>query len=262
MNEEIVRQLQEAAEAYQPDHARMLARARRGVAGPVLGHRARPLARSGPRVALAALATVGILATGGLAVAGIVHTSPASSPATTPAAPSPSQPSQPAAAPKTTTMTPPSAAVATTTAAAPSSSRPTPPAAGRSQNGSLWSAGSVDSHSTVYWEQSNVTLRTTQPLTSLTVELRIALTGHVQSTGDWRTLPSEDFTVSVQESGGSLVYRWVLKPGLTVPAGQHEFAAQYNHATGVRSVAGDGYRIDAQGPGGPTSVRGGFVPTR
>ncbi len=130
------------------------------------------------------------------------------------------------------------------------------------QNGPLWSAGSVDSHSNVYWEQNNVTLKTAQPLTSLTVELRIALTGGVQSTGDWRTLPSEDFNVSVQQTGGSLVYRWVLKPGLTVPAGQHEFAAQFNHATSARSAAGDGYRIDAQGPGGPASVWGGFVPTR
>ncbi|MDJ0385343.1 hypothetical protein [Streptomyces sp. G-G2] len=263
MNEEIARRLREAGEAHQPDRARMLARAQRGVAGPAIRHRARPLARSGPKVVLAGLAAVGILATGGFAVAGIVHTPPtsgtATTPSTTPATPSPTVPSPP------TTSTMPSDAATSPGAAPavpPSSSRPTPSAAGQVQNGPLRSAGSVDAHSTVYWEQNNVTLRTTQPLTSLTVELRIALTGNVQNTGSWRTLPSEDFTVTVKAAGGSLVYRWVLKPGLTVPAGQHEFAAQFNHATGARIAAGDSYRVDAHGQGGPAAVWGGFVPAR
>ncbi len=258
MNEEITRRLREAAEAHQPDRARMLARVQRGAAGPAVRHRSRPLARSGPRVVLAALATAGILATGGLAVAGIVHTLPTSGTVGTPTTPSPTAPS-----PSVVSTTPSAATTAgAAPAAPPSSARPSSPVAGQLQNGPLWSAGSVDAHSTVYWEQNNVTLRTSQPLTALTVELRVALTGGVQSTGSWRTLPSEDFTVTVQGSGGSLVYRWVLKPGLTVPAGQHEFAAQFNHATGVRGGTGDSYHVDAQGPGGPASVWGGFVPTR
>jgi hypothetical protein len=120
----------------------------------------------------------------------------------------------------------------------------------------------VDPQSTVYWTQSNLALKTTQPLTSLTIEIRIVQTGGVKSTGTWLTLPNGDFTVTVQEAGGALVYRWVLKPGSTVQAGNHEFAAQFNNGTGVRSAAGDGYRVDAQGSGGSASVRGGFVPTR
>ncbi|EDY55422.2 conserved hypothetical protein [Streptomyces sviceus ATCC 29083] len=133
---------------------------------------------------------------------------------------------------------------------------------GENQDGPLWSAGSLDEKSTVYWTQSDLVLKTTQPLTSLTVEIRIMQTGGAKSTGTWQTLPSGDFTVTVQETGGALVYRWVLKPGLTVPAGTHEFAVQFNNGPGVRSAAGDGYRVDAQGPGGSASVRGGFVPTR
>lgn len=145
----------------------------------------------------------------------------------------------------------------------PGSPRPTPSAAVQAQNGVLWSAGSVDPHSTVHWSQENLVLRTTQPLTSLTVELRFAQTGGVQDTGDWRTLPTDDFTVTVQQTGGKLVYRWVLRPGRTVPAGEHEFAGQFNHATGVRSAAGDAYRVDAQGPGGSApSVWGGFAPAQ
>ncbi|MFF2465271.1 hypothetical protein [Streptomyces mirabilis] len=261
MNEEIARQLREAAEAHRPDRARTLARVQRGMAGPAVRHRARPFARSGTRVALAGLAAAGILATGGLAVAAIVATPSPSPTVTTLATPSPTVSSP---HPTSARPTPVAPAPATT----PGSARPTPPAtspsptAGESQNGPLWSAGSVDPQSTVYWTQSNLALKTTEPLTSLTIEMRIVQTGGVKNTGTWQTLPSGDFTVTVQEAGGALVYRWVLKPGLTVPAGSHEFAAQFNNGAGVHSVAGDGYRVDAQGSGGSASVRGGFAPTR
>ena len=91
------------------------------------------------------------------------------------------------------------------------------------------------------------------------MELRIAQTGGVQATGNWRTLPSEDFTVTVQESGGAVLYRWVLKPGRTVPVGQHEFAAQYNHAAGIRTGKRDSYRVHAKSSGGLSTVSGGFT---
>ncbi|MER6026601.1 hypothetical protein [Streptomyces sp. NPDC001851] len=261
MNEEIARRLRDAAEAHRPDRARMLARVQRGMAGPAVRHRARPFARSGTRVALAGLAATGILATGGLAVAAIVSHSSRPATVTEPATPSPT-----AGSPRPTSARP--TPVAPAPATTPGSARPTPPAtspsptADESRSGALSAAGSVDPHSTVYWTQSNLVLKTTRPLTSLTVEMRIVQTGGVKSTGTWQTLPSGDFTVTVQEAGGTLVYRWVLKPGLTVPAGSHELAAQFNNGAGKRSAAGDGYRVDAQGPGGSASVRGGFVPTR
>ncbi|NEC69243.1 hypothetical protein G3I41_32375, partial [Streptomyces sp. SID9727] len=47
----------------------------------------------------------------------------------------------------------------------------------RPEDGPLWTGGVVDPHSNAYWAQSNVTLRTTEPLSALTVELRVALTG-------------------------------------------------------------------------------------
>ena len=260
MNEEIARQLREAAEAHRPDRARMLARVQRGMAGPAVRHRARPFARSGTRVALAGFAAAGILATGGLAVAAIVTHSSPSATVTTPATPSPDATSRRPASPRPAPVAP---APVTT----PGSSRPTPsaagpsPAAGESQNGPLWSAGSVDPKSTVYWTQSNLVLKTTRPLTALTIEMRIVQTGGVQNTGTWQTLPSDDFTITTREADGTLVYRWVLKPGLTVPAGSHEVAAQFNNG-GARTAAGDAYRVDAQSSGGSASVRGGFVPAR
>ncbi|WP_405818719.1 hypothetical protein OG241_27105 [Streptomyces sp. NBC_01390] len=263
MNEDINRRLREAAEAHRPDRARMLARVERGMAGPAVRHRARPFARSGTRVVLAGLAAGGILTTGGLAVAAIVATPPPKPTVTTPTTLPPAVSSPPPKSAHPTPVVPPPATT-------PGSARPTPsatatspsPTAGESRNGPLRSAGSLDAKSTVYWTQSNLALKTTQPLTSLTIEIRIVQTGGTKNTGTWQTLPGDDFTVTVQEAGGALVYRWVLKPGLTVPAGNHEFAAQFNNGAGVRKATGDGYRVDAQGSGGSASVRGGFVPTR
>ncbi|MBV6699707.1 hypothetical protein [Kitasatospora aureofaciens] len=260
MNEHISRQLHEAAEAHQPDRARMLARVQRGMAGPATRHRTRSGLRSWPRAALAGLATAGILATGSLAMAELSHSPLPSEPTVAPAAPSsPTVPPapEPSTPPPGGTPGPATAAPATTT---PTSPHPSPSASARAQSGPLWSAGSISPHSTIYWNENDLLLRTGQPLTSLTVELRIVQTGGVRDTGNWRTLSPDDFTVTVQESGGALVYRWVLKPGRTVPAGQHEFAGQYNHATGVRVTAGDSYRVEAQSAGGTASVWGGFAP--
>ncbi|MEV5595494.1 hypothetical protein [Streptomyces sp. NPDC052496] len=128
----------------------------------------------------------------------------------------------------------------------------------RTEDGPLWSDGSVDPHSNTYWAQSNVTLQTGRPLTALTLELRIAQSGGVADTGHWSTLPSDDFTVSVEPRDGALVYRWTLKAGRTVPAGRHVFAGQYDHAEGGRDAKDDTYTATAEAPGGALRVWGAF----
>ncbi|WP_327250340.1 hypothetical protein [Streptomyces sp. NBC_01244] len=272
MNEELTGRLRAAAEAHQPDRARILARVERGMSGAPVRHRESSGARPWPRIALASLAAAGTLAVGGFAVAAIVQSPPARPDVSaTPAAPS--APSVPSGTPRPTPPTP--SAPATGRPTTPDRSSPTGPspsasgAAGSArpgnahvQDGPLSSAGSLGTNSNSFWAQSNITLKSTQPLTALTVELRITQTGAVQSTGSWRTLPAEDFTVTVQNEGGAVVYRWILKPGRTVPAGQHVFAGQYNHAAGAREVEHDGYRVDAHGPRGALSVWGGFTPAR
>ncbi|MFE0646219.1 hypothetical protein ACFW2Y_32130 [Streptomyces sp. NPDC058877] len=119
--------------------------------------------------------------------------------------------------------------------------------------------GTVDPGSNRWWAQSDLAVTTGSPVTGLTVELRIVRTSGVVSTGHWRTRPAEDFTVTVTEEARALVYRWTLKPGRTVPPGPHAFAAQYDHAEGVRDASGDTYRVLLTGPdGGRTLLRGGF----
>ncbi|MEU3506245.1 hypothetical protein ABZ726_38235, partial [Streptomyces hundungensis] len=102
MNEEISRRLREAAESHQPDRAKMLARVERGALGAPVRHRTPSIVRSRPKAALAGLVTAGILATGGVAVAGIVggpspsDSAPAAPPSSVPSAsPAPSATARP-----------------------------------------------------------------------------------------------------------------------------------------------------------------------
>ncbi len=66
-------------------------------------------------------------------------------------------------------------------------------------------------------------------------------TGGVTSSGAWRSLPEQDFTQTVTEQNGFLVYTWVLKEGRTVAVGNWVFAGQYNHARGGRDAKDDSY---------------------
>ncbi|MFE2493449.1 hypothetical protein [Streptomyces scopuliridis] len=224
--------LKETARVHRPDRERMLARVERGMAAPGTHPARAPLHRPASwfRVATATAAAVGVLAAGALVLAAVMDggTDPAVTVATTPG---------------------------------PASGTPDSPPAG-ARDGFLRSDGVVDPNSNAYWAQSNLTLGTDRPLTSLTLELRVAQTGGVRNTGSWRSLPEEDFTLSVRPETGALVYRWTLKDGVTVPAGEHVFAAQYDHAEGTRDAGDDRYTALATGSGRTVEVRGDFTAAR
>ncbi|MFG2601421.1 hypothetical protein [Streptomyces sp. NPDC048462] len=230
MDEELPRRLRDAAQAHRPDRERMRARVARGMAGGRPSVRVvRPPRAATPwlRVAGATAAVCAVLAAGAFAVTSADGDGPSG---------------ERAAAPPS--------AVATPSA---------PGGAPRAEDGPLRADGAVDPHSNAYWAQSDVTLRTGEPLSSLTVELRIALTGGVAGTGSWRSLPERDFAVSATEDGGFLVYRWTLRAGRTVPAGTHTFAGQYNHAEGARDASGDYLTAHAvRASGQRASVRASF----
>ncbi|MGV9622228.1 hypothetical protein [Streptomyces tendae] len=226
MDEELRARLRAAAGEHRPDRARILARVERGMA---VGNRGPGWVRlpGWVRVAGATAAVAGVLVAGGYTVASAVRDeAPARHPV----------------------------------AAPPGSREPGPPETGSRESGPVWSSGAVDPHSNEFWAQSNVTLGTSTPLTSLTVELRVAQTGSVTSTGAWRSLPEDDFAFTLDERDGFLVYRWTLKAGRTVPAGEWMFAGQYNHERGGRDAGGDRYSAAATAASGSLSVRGGFTP--
>ncbi|MFF4213900.1 hypothetical protein ACFYZE_32035 [Streptomyces sp. NPDC001796] len=269
VHDELRARLHSAAEAHEPDRARILARVERGMAAQSRPSRraTRPPLWGWVRVVGATAGVAGVLAVGGYAVASavqddtpaqqtvVVSPTPTPSPAATsrapvrPAEPAPTAGSHGSGKPGTSASKSPKAS-ATATA---------PPAASGVQDGPLWSDGSVDPHSNDFWAQSDLTLRTSEKLTALTVELKVAQTGGVSSSGAWRSLPQDDFTFTVGEKDGFLVYTWVLKQGRSVPVGQWVFAGQYDHHRGGRDARGDSYTMTASTGREQLTVRGDFT---
>ncbi|MEU6913720.1 hypothetical protein [Streptomyces olindensis] len=266
VHEELRSRLHAAAGGHEPDRERILARVERGMAGPATsGHRAtRPPVFGWMRVAGATAAVASVLAVGGYAVASAVkeETAPQQQEVATPPTPTPSPEatSRPPAPPVDPT---PSSPPERRESAPPPSRTPSPSAPGRTpaatEDGPLWSDGSVDPHSNDFWAQSNITLKTRARLTALTVRLRVAQTGGVSDAGAWRSLPENDFTLTVAEQDGFLVYTWTLKEGRTVPAGEWVFAGQFDHDRGGRDAGADRYTVTAAAGAERLSVGGGFA---
>ncbi|MEV0181526.1 hypothetical protein AB0I54_19815 [Streptomyces sp. NPDC050625] len=265
VHDELRARLHEAAEAHEPDRARILASVERGMAaGARPDHRAtRPPVFGWVRVVSATAAVAGVLAIGGYAVASAVKEKapPQQTVAVSPTPDATMRPPVHSAAPAPSSG-------ATHDSHRPSSSpSPTPTASGSAQaptargaqDGPLWSDGSVDPHSNDFWAQSNVTLKASEQLTSLTVRLKVAQTGGVSSAGAWRSLPETDFTQTVTEEDGFLVYTWTLKEGRKVAAGQWVFAGQYNHERGGRDAKDDRYTITGGAGGKQYAVTGDFA---
>ncbi|CAM5359238.1 hypothetical protein [Streptomyces aurantiogriseus] len=274
VHDELRARLHGAAEAHEPNRARILARVERGMAGEDRAdHRAtRPPLWGWARIVGATAAVAGMLAVGGYAVASAVKddTPTQQTVAVSPApVESPDATSRPPASPKPTpssggggkqepepSSTPPKSAPSTPSA---------PPAAtvlpgtDDTEDGPLWSDGSVDPHSNDFWAQSNITLKASEQLTELTVQLKIAQTGGVSSAGAWRSLPEDDFTFTVEEKDGFLVYTWLLKEGRTVPKGEWVFAGQYDHDRGGRDAKDDRYAITGKSQSQEGSVGGDFA---
>ncbi|MFF7526827.1 hypothetical protein [Streptomyces pseudovenezuelae] len=263
---ELRARLQDAAEAHTPNREQILARVERGMSEKTRpDHRAtRPPLYGWVRVVSATAAVACVLGLGGYAVASAVKDEPAaqtSVAATGTPTPSPDATSRPpvrsavpapSSAPTHRSGTP-----SATPSGAPSASAEGP--APGVQDGPLWSDGSLDTHSNEFWAQSNLTLKTSAELTALTVEVRIAQTGGVTSSGAWRSLPEDDFTLTVAEKDGFLVYTWVLKDGRKVPKGEWVFAGQYNHERGGRNAKDDTYTATATARSGDLAVQGGFA---
>ncbi|MER7839804.1 hypothetical protein ABTY98_28945 [Streptomyces sp. NPDC096040] len=266
---ELRARLHEAAEEHEPDRARILARVERGMAAQARpGHRATlPPVFGWVRVVSATAAVAVVLGVGGYAVASAVKDpptektvavspTPSASPDATSRPPSrPAVPPSPSAPPKSSSP----GVGSTPSATAKASTTPTAPVAGGEQDGPLWSDGSMDPHSNDFWAQSNVTLKTSGQLTSLTVRLKVAQTGGVASTGSWRSLPETDFTQTVTEQDGFLVYTWTLKADRKVAVGEWVFAGQYNHERGSRDAKADSYTITGGADGKQYAVTGGFA---
>lgn len=266
VHDELRTRLHEAAGEHEPDRARILARIERGMIEETRpDHRAtRPPVFGWVRVVSATAAVACVLGVGGYAVASAVKDenpaqgtvastgTPTPSPDATSRAPAPPADPTPSGTPQETREPSKSPSPTTSAPAQPS-------AAEGDEDGPLWSDGSVDPHSNDFWAQSNITLKTSEQLTALTVQLKVAQTGGVTSAGAWRSLPEGDFTLTVGEQDDFLVYTWVLKDGHTVPKGEWVFAGQYNHERGGRDAKDDTYGASGTAGSEQLAVKGDFT---
>ncbi|SHL79189.1 hypothetical protein [Actinacidiphila paucisporea] len=289
--------LRNAADAHRPDRERMLARVEHAMAaddtGPgVHDSRARgydrPPAAPWMRVTAVTAAVAGAIGIGGLAVGavtgdsqptGTVVTSGGTDAATSqaPATGASGSAGTRAPVPRHTTAAPGHRRTVATPHGTPGRKSPVapspqpPPASspgpsggndtgGRAPtaDGPLSSNGVIAPASNDYWTQSDVDLTTTQPLTSLTVELRIARNSHETSTGSWTSVPDRT-AAQVTVEGQYLVYRWTLNAGQTLAPGSYTFSGQFNHDQGQGGTDGDSYTVTAgYGSGGTAKVGGIF----
>ncbi|MFG1810188.1 hypothetical protein [Streptomyces sp. NPDC049040] len=125
-------------------------------------------------------------------------------------------------------------------------------------SGPLSSNGGIAAASNDYWTQSDIELTTSQVLTSLTVELRIAVHNGETSTGSWTSVSDRTAPRTTVE-GQDLVYRWTLDAGQTLGPGTYTFSGQFNHDQGQGGTDGDRYTVTAgYGSGATVTVGGGF----
>jgi len=292
--------LREEAERHHPDRAALLSRIDRGraatpapPAGRLRGVVDRHLAEAaatlrhpaGPgggirrRPALAAFTVVLLLVLG---IAGIhlfapqpsTPGTPVAAPATTATTSAPAAPHSPApivAAPGTTATAPSSPAGSTTgryrpptrSSGPPSASPAGAPAGGTAppvRDGFLAATGVLDPYSIADWAQNDLTLTTTETLTTLKVTVRVARTDGVADAGHWTSIPAELVTTTVAGDDHELVYRFALASGATLSPGRYTFAVQYHHAAGARALTGDSYLAAGRGVSKDKSeVTGGFT---
>ena len=184
-------------------------------------------------LAAAATATIAVGVTLGIR-AHAAH--PASQAATSPSPSRSASGHQPAAPGASATPTPvrPAGTASTRDESSPS---PSP--------GPVTATGTVDSHSTRYWAQEDLSVTTTRVVRALGVTVIVSGGATVQSTGSWSTIPAADIDVTVSPTFGGLTYDISLKPGLTLPPGTYAFGIQFNRPAAGHDFAGDTYAVTA-----------------
>jgi hypothetical protein len=263
VNDDVNDRLRVTAEEYEPDRDRMWTRVSEGMREPRV--RAEPV-RTGWRIPQLGLATGAALALiGAIVVFGqFLGFGPVIGPTPDPPAAGPGTRSAEATDPATSgdvttdaQETTPDEGESETTGGGESEDPSTPDAEAGPEW--LWTDGSVDPGGNDYWSQSNLTLKNEEALAALTVELRVAEGAGVEYTDAWTTGDSWFAEAVVTKEDGFLVYRWTLKEGQVLPAGEYTLAGQFNHGSGARSADEDSYAFEAQTESGETgAVEGDF----
>jgi hypothetical protein len=111
---------------------------------------------------------------------------------------------------------------------------------------SLTAWASRNAEDNPYWDAHTVTVRSTVPITSLKVSVRVIQTGGVANTGAWSSL-GDQVEIRSAANGNELDYHVVLKPGITLQPGTYTFQFGFNHNPGTRDAGRDLWNIVATG---------------
>ena len=244
--------LREEAERHQPDRGVIQERVAKGRAQ----HARKPMERAFAlmRPAAAALAVAVVLVLG---IAGVRFADGGSGVDDTPVA----APTVAAASPRTSSAPAPRASASSATTRRPAN--PTSPASpanpvNAAKQGFLSSVGALGANSGTGWTEDRLTLHATKKITELEVTVTAALTAGVTETGKYTTAPANLFSMTVTRHAETLVYRFTLLDGASLPTGSYIFAGQFTHA-GKRSASADTYAVKAAGGGKDVRVSGGFA---
>ncbi len=111
--------------------------------------------------------------------------------------------------------------------------------------GPLTATGAVDSHSTQYWAQENLSVTTTRATRALQVIVTVSGGSTVQSTGSWSTILSADLYSTAAPTVSGLTYTFTLKPGQVLQPGTYAFGFQFGRPSTGHSFALDTYSVTA-----------------
>lgn len=111
--------------------------------------------------------------------------------------------------------------------------------------GPVTAEGTVDSHSTQYWTQEDLTVTTTRAIRALHVTVTVSGGARVQSTGSWTTILSQTIDSSVGATASGLTYEFTLRPGQTLQPGSYAFGFQFNRPAGGHTFTLDTYSVAA-----------------
>ncbi|MFC3386763.1 hypothetical protein ACFOHP_33135, partial [Couchioplanes caeruleus subsp. azureus] len=176
---------------------------------------------------------------------------PPATPATPSAgAPSVPAPATPSAAPRPGTTPPRTPATTAPAGPAAGTSAPTRPSLPRSrtEQGPLWSDGSVRAGGDA--ARSEITLKLDEPVTALTITVRVRRTPGFSDQGAVHDVATARIDTQVIQEPDVVTFRFTLAAGATLGRGTHVFAAKYGHEDGGRDARDDTYRATATTAGG------------